>query len=252
MTTTPLPPRILLVEDDAVSRTFLGAAAGALPAIVDAADSMAAAITLVHANPYDLWLFDANLPDGSGVELLARLRVRDSSTPALAHTAAGDPDVSRMLRDSGFQQVLVKPLPTSAVQAALRQALGLGSEAQPPGGETVGDWDDDTAARALNGNREHIAALRKLFLAELPAVSERVRNAFRNEDFRGLHDELHRLRASCGFVGAIRLQQAVQALGDDDRSHERLRELTLASQALTGAANPCMREPERAPVNPSP
>jgi CheY-like chemotaxis protein/HPt (histidine-containing phosphotransfer) domain-containing protein len=238
MTKTSQPPRILLVEDDPVSRAFLGAAVGSLPAIVDAADSMAAAITLANANPYDLWLFDANLPDGSGVELLAKLRVRDSATPALAHTAAHDPDVSRALRESGFQHVLVKPLPSSAVQSALRQALGLDAGAHSPVGQILADWDDETAARALNGNREHIAALRKLFLAELPVVSERVRNAFRNEDFQGLHDELHRLRASCGFVGATRLQRAVQALGESDRSHERLQEFTLAAQALTSIATP--------------
>jgi CheY-like chemotaxis protein len=237
MTQTPQPPRILLVEDDPVSRAFLGAAVGSLPAIVDAADSMAAAITLANANPYDLWLLDANLPDGSGAELLAKLRVRDSATPALAHTAAHDPDVSRALRESGFQHVLVKPLPSSAVQAALRMALGP-DDGGWAAGDAVSDWDDETAARALNGNREHIAALRKLFLAELPAVSERVRNAFRNEDFQGLHDELHRLRASCGFVGATRLQQAVQALGEDDRSHERLQEFTLAAHALTSVAEP--------------
>jgi CheY-like chemotaxis protein/HPt (histidine-containing phosphotransfer) domain-containing protein len=238
MTKTSQPPRILLVEDDPVSRAFLGAAVGSLPAIVDAADSMAAAITLANANPYDLWLFDANLPDGSGAELLARLRVRDSTTPALAHTAAQDADVARVLRESGFQHVLVKPLPSSAVQSALRQALGRNDGSQSPAGGAVADWDDETAARALNGNREHIAALRKLFLAELPAVGERVRNAFRNEDFQGLHDELHRLRASCGFVGATRLQQAVQALGEDDRSHERLQEFTMAAQALTSVAVP--------------
>ena len=238
MNMTAPPPRILLVEDDPVSRAFLGAAVGALPAIVDAADSMAAAITLANANPYDLWLFDANLPDGTGAELLARLRVRDSATPALAHTAAHDPDVSRTLRESGFQHVLVKPLPSSAVQSALRHALGLDAEARAPGVGILADWDDESAARALNGNREHIAALRKLFLAELGAVSERVRNAFRNEDFQGLHDELHRLRASCGFVGATRLQQAVQALGEDDRSHEPLQEFTLAAQALMRDAEP--------------
>ena len=235
---TPPLPRILLVEDDPVSRAFLGAAIGSMPAIVDAADSMAAAITLANANPYDLWLFDANLPDGSSPELLARLRVRDNATPALAHTATHDADVSRALRESGFQQVLVKPLPSSAVQSALRQALGLAPDSPSSTAGTPADWDDESAARALNGNREHIAALRKLFLAELPAISDRVRNAFRNEDFQGLHGELHRLRASCGFVGAARLQQAVQALDEDDRSHEQLQEFTLAAQALASVAEP--------------
>ncbi len=71
-------PHVLLVEDDPVSRAFLGAAIQAVPATVDAADTMAAAFALATAGPYDLWLFDANLPDGSGIELLTRLRARDA------------------------------------------------------------------------------------------------------------------------------------------------------------------------------
>lgn len=238
---TSQPPRVLLVEDDPISRTFLAAAIQALPALVDAADGMAAALALAATGHYDAWVFDANLPDGSGVELLGRLRVRDGATPALAHTAANDPAVADALVLAGFRQVLVKPLPATAVQAALRQVLGIvpaPSAASATVDDALPDWDDETAARALNGNREHIAALRKLFVAELPGVVERVRNAFRNEDFQGLHAELHRLRASCGFVGAERLQHAVQALGGDERSHARLQEFTIAAQALADLAEP--------------
>lgn len=222
-------PCVLLVEDDPVSRAFLVAAIRSLPASVDAADSVSAAIALVAANRYDLWLIDANLPDGSGANLLSRLRNRDALTPALAHTATGEDEVKRELLDAGFRQVLVKPLPASAVQHALRQALGLAPTATS---ESTPDWDDDAAARALNGNHEHIAALRKLFIAELPAVVERVHNAFRNEDFQGLHDELHRLRASCGFVGATKLLHAVQQLGADQRSDAFLQEFANASRGL--------------------
>jgi CheY-like chemotaxis protein len=235
-------PRILLVEDDPVSRAFLGAAAHALPAVVDAADSMAAAMALAAAGRYDLWLIDANLPDGHGAELLSRLRARGAQTPAVAHTAAHDAEVATRLLEAGFQRVFVKPLPAKSVQKGLREVLGLEAEPQPTGetpgmdGMNVPLWDDETAARALNGNREHIATLRMLFIAELPGITERVRNAFHNEDIQGLHDELHRLRASCGFVGATRLRQAVQILGSDDRSQAGLQAFTTAAQALVDAA----------------
>ncbi|GAB3354844.1 response regulator [Lysobacter tyrosinilyticus] len=232
-------PRVLLVEDDPVSRAFLSAAIHALPAAVDAADSMAAALALAATNRYDAWLFDANLPDGSGVELLERLRVRDASTPALAHTAASDVEIGESLRGAGFVQVLVKPLPARAVQKALCQTLGITAAGMTLPVMVTNDplphWDDEAATRALNGNPEHIAALRKLFLTELPGVVERVRNAFDNEDYQGLHGELHRLRASCGFVGAARLQQAVQSLGADDRSPEALQDFTVEANALTGS-----------------
>ena len=239
---TSQPPRILLVEDDPVSRAFLAAAIQGLPASVDAADSMSAALALGAAGHYDLWLFDAKLPDGSGAELLARLRERNATTPALAHTAANDREATEALLLAGFRQVLVKPLPATSLQKALRQELDPdpdnASAYTAPSDGTLPDWDDETATRALNGNREHIAALRKLFITELPAVIERVRNAFRNEDFQGLQGELHRLRASCGFVGATRLQQAVQALGEDGRSNVRLQEFTVAAQALSSSTEP--------------
>ena len=230
-------PRILLVEDDPVSRAFLAAALQALPATVDAADSMAAASALAAAHRYDLWLFDANLPDGSGAELLAHLRKRDDHTPALAHTAANEAVIAEALKTAGFREVLVKPLPATAVQSAIRRALGLAIGENAPALARVSDlqvWEDEAASRALNGNREHITTLRELFLTELADVQERVTNAFHNEDVAGLHAELHRLRASCGFVGAARLGAAAQALHEDDRSAARLRGFDAAAREILG------------------
>ena len=158
----------------------------------------------------------------------------------MAHTAASDAASTEALIAAGFQQVLVKPLPASTLQRSVRLILGLvdAPESMTWAEAPLPDWDDEGATRALNGNREHIDALRRLFISELPAVTDRVRNAFRNEDFQGLQGELHRLRASCGFVGAARLHRAVQALGEDERSHDRLQDFTLAAQALTVSAVP--------------
>ncbi|HEY0662748.1 MAG TPA: response regulator [Lysobacter sp.] len=219
MTSTSLP-RILLVEDDPVSRAFLSAAAQATPAEVDAADSVAAATALAGAQPYDLWLFDANLPDGSGSGLLDRLRGRGLQTPALAHTAAQDREILDALMVVGFVEVLVKPLPAAAVQGAIRRALGIVGPVARAGDLPASCtkhpvWDDEAAALALNGNRAHIATLRGLFTNELPNVRQRIVAAARAGDFDALRADLHRLRASCGFVGAARLGAAAQALHHD-------------------------------------
>ena len=69
-------PRILLVEDDPTTSAYLVALTEMLPAHVDAAASLAEALRHAASNAYDLWLVDANLPDGSGVELLGTLRGR--------------------------------------------------------------------------------------------------------------------------------------------------------------------------------
>lgn len=213
----PQVPRVLLVEDDPTSRAFLTAAVEAMPAEVDGAGTLAAAMALGNAQDYQLWLFDAHLPDGSGIDLLEHLRRRHPATPALAHTATGESDVRNRLIASGFSDVLVKPLPAAAVRCAIRRLLGLPEHDAPASAaatpqEEAPIWDDEIAARALNGNRVHIATLRGLFTQELPNARRSISAAAQIGNLEALRGELHKLRASCGFVGAARLAQAVQAL----------------------------------------
>jgi len=208
-------PRLLLVEDDPVSRHFLCTAAEGLPAQVDAVDTIAAAIALAADHTHDLWLFDANLPDGSGIELLQRLRDTDWETPALAHTASRDRAELDGLIAAGFSDVLVKPLTAIAWQSAIRRALGAMVDTSSIESRHCGKlplWDEDAALAALNGNREHVVALRYLFLAELPAQRDAVLAALRQQEHAAVRDMLHRLKASCGFVGALRLLAAVNTL----------------------------------------
>ncbi|MGH8073776.1 MAG: Hpt domain-containing response regulator [Lysobacter sp.] len=208
------PPRILLVEDDPTSRAFLTAALHAIPAEVDAVDSIAGALALLGGSLYDLWMFDANLPDGDGRDLLARASLDQPYVIALAHTASNDTEVRDALLAAGFRDVLVKPLAASAIQSAVRHALGLDASAEPVGDAENAQptWDDVAAAAALNGNQTHVATLRQLFIAELPHTRERILACARNGDHESVQGELHKLRASCGFVGAARLGGAVRAL----------------------------------------
>lgn len=210
--------RILLVEDDPITRAVLAAAVASLPADVDAVASAAEARERVGAARYDLALVDAHLPDGDGGSLLAALRTLGFAGPALAHTASNAPELLGRLRHQGFARVLVKPLAAAALLAAVAQALGHtprrvadGDPAWPPAGVPP-VWDDVAALAALRGERGHVAALRQLFTDELPAAVRRIDNAVRAADRAALRDALHRLRASCGFVGAARLAAAVAAL----------------------------------------
>lgn len=225
-------PRILLVEDDATSAQFLAAAARGLPAHVEIAATLAAARIAIASHRFDLWLLDANLPDGSSTQLLAELRAQGLRTPAVAHTAAHDRSVREALHAAGFDAVLVKPLPAAELRDALRDALGaslpslsslsslsslpalpsLPSQHDANCGHAPPIWDDAIALAALGGNATHVRALRGLCLGELPGAGREVRSAADAGDLPALQATLHRLRASCGFVGAARLDHAVRTL----------------------------------------
>ena len=233
--------RILLVEDDPTTSAFLAAAAQGVPAEVDVAESCAAALALAgDRDRHDLWLIDANLPDGDGAGLLASLRARGLRAIALAHTAATEPATLAALREAGFREVLVKPMPASTLQAAVRNVIGLRvSEAAPlafHADALEAAWDDAAALAALNGERAHVDALRKLFLDELPGTCDSVRAAAHASDADALRAALHRLRASCGFVGAVRMAAAVAALQQAPQSTQALARFLQAAQDTLSSA----------------
>lgn len=220
----PRLPCLLLVEDDPVSAAFLRDAAAALPARVVGAGTLAEAMAEAAATRFDLWLVDANLPDGRGESLLQALRARGDATPALAHTAAADAPMRERLLAAGFADVLCKPIGVPDLHAALLRHL--------PGTPGAPAWDDEAARAALGGEQAHVDALRALFLQELPGQRERIRAAAATGDPAAMRDELHRLVASCGFVGAARLAEAVQALQASPGDADRLQRFDAAAGAL--------------------
>lgn len=235
-----MTPRILLVEDDPVTCAYLVAVIEALPASVQVARSLAEARRCVVEGDHALWLVDANLPDGSGAELLEDWRASGRHTPAIAHTASHDRDALQALLDAGFCQALAKPISAANLLAALRQQLDGPSRhaadiehaRTDPGQVAIGDgpavaairvsataqsaalWDDAIAMAALGGQRNHVDALRALFTGELPASRDAVAAAVEAGSNADVRDTLHRLQASCAFVGASRLLRAVEGLHD--------------------------------------
>ena len=210
----PMTSRILLVEDDATTAEFMRATLEDLPATVLLARSRAQA--LAQEGPFDLCLVDANLPDGRGEELLQRLRERQPDVPALAHTADHGQDTQARLCAAGFAAVVAKPVRADVLRQAARDALA----ARPPVpvvevrvcGNDLPAWDDTAALTALGGNPAHLDTLRGLFLQELDSQVVQIQYALDAADVATAHQLLHRLKASTGLVGAMRLRAATEAL----------------------------------------
>lgn len=190
-------PNLLLLEDDPTSAAALRGGLESLPAQVDHASTIAQAAGLAATGTHALWLFDLQLPDGRGDALLARLRAQGLSTPALALSADADAVAP------GFARVLAKPMPLAVLRSAV--AALLPADLLPP-------WDDVAGLAAVAGQPTALATLRRLFLDELPVQRQAILAACRAGDEATARAQLHRLKAGCGFVGALPLLAAVRAL----------------------------------------
>jgi DNA-binding response OmpR family regulator len=239
-------PGLLLIEDDATSAAFLGEALASLPAQVDVAGDIAQACALARAKPHSLWLVDAHLPDGGGLDCLRALRAVHAGggrdTPALAITAGAPREELDALCAGGFLEVLLKPVSIGLLHATVRRLLGdAGGVAEPAaafvGGGKLPVWERDRALAAIGGNAGSLAKLRSLFLQELPLQRDQLQQAQAGNDAGAIAALLHKLRASCGFVGAARLARAVEALSRAPLDAAALRDFGHAVDDTLGAAD---------------
>jgi CheY-like chemotaxis protein len=210
------PLRILLAEDDPISQAFLAEALRGLGFTVCAVPNGEAALEAAHAQPFDALMLDHHLPgmDGDAVlrTLLADASAASRATVAIATTAEPDAAIHAQLRAAGFARVLLKPLDGLSLRDALRE-LGFAC--------ALNGALDDAAGLRASGSPQALAALRGLFARELEGLANEW-HSVRN-DALALAERLHKLRAACGFCGALALQSAAAELSDALREAESAR-----------------------------
>ena len=110
--------RILVVEDHEDTLRSMKLLLKRLGYEVLTAENMEDALRIAEEEHFDVLLSDIGLPDGSGLELLKRIRQR-RDVPALALSGFGmDEDIERS-RDAGFSEHLTKPVSIDRLQAAI-------------------------------------------------------------------------------------------------------------------------------------
>lgn len=229
--------RLLLIEDDPISASFLAEALASFPARVDVAGDIVQAVALAREHEHALWLVDAHLPDGDGSDCLRALRAL-RATPALAITAGVSREELDGLCASGFIEVLPKPVSVAMLLASVQRTLdGPRPWVREPAPGKLPAWDEAKALAALGGSPAALQALRKLFLAELPLLRGKIAGAHAQGDGDAIRALLHKLKAGCGFVGAIRMAQAVDALTDAPLDAQAWRRLEFAMDDLSGLGN---------------
>ena len=116
---------ILVVDDDEAIRELVREFLSELaePPNVIEAGTCAEAIERFEADAPDLMLLDMRLPDGDGLDVLARLRASGATVPVVVITA--DSSSSRTIRavQGGAWDYLVKPLEPETVRLVVERAL---------------------------------------------------------------------------------------------------------------------------------
>lgn len=170
---------------------------------------------------FDLWLCDRHLPDGDSSALLGE---RDSDsrhrdTPAIALTAELNTDTRHALLAAGFADALAKPCSPDRLRDSVHRHLdpgtplaALGPTTLEPDAPAAAVLDDSAALPVCGGDPATLAAMRRLFAGDLPAICQRLDAQGPQGDPQTLRDELHRLAASTAWCGALEAGERARGL----------------------------------------
>lgn len=200
--------RILVVEDDDISRKFMTEAISLLPLEWLACSGFSEAHRLCRSHRFDLIISDINTADGCLYEHAGQL---PDDCRKLAVSAELTPACSVRLKALGVHETLAKPMTI----ADLHQAVARLLESHDDGVMLLPVWDHAQALAALGHNERILASLKEMFKQELPTMIDQVERAFTTGEFGEIQATLHKLKASCGFLGAKRLLDECNRLDAD-------------------------------------
>jgi len=153
--------KILLVEDDKLTREYLASGLRGLGHTCDAAKDGLEGLSLAMRDIYDAIILDRMLPGMEGLAVLKALRANSVSTPVLLLTAIGGVDDRVEGLEAGADDYLVKPFAFSELSARLSAILRRQSKPREQTRLAVGDLEIDLVRRVVTRAGQKLDLLQK-------------------------------------------------------------------------------------------
>jgi two-component system response regulator PilR (NtrC family) len=132
-TTAGAVPAVLVVDDEADIRELLELSLLRMGLVVESAQSVGEAKSILQARHFDLCLTDMRLPDGEGLELVRYIGSDCADVPVAVITAHGTAENAVAALKAGAFDYLTKPLSLGQLRTLVKSALSL------PAGRTSGE-----------------------------------------------------------------------------------------------------------------
>jgi CheY-like chemotaxis protein len=230
-----MPVRVLIVDDDALSREVLALllnGAGYATEEVDSGDSALRHLQTTRLLP-DVVLADLQMPGTTGGELARRLRDLCGPATILLAMSATKPDDGSDREFNGFLQ---KPFTMETFAAAI--VGGAAGAAKGPGGANPADLEEAVYRKLAGSLRpSQLGQLYALCLMDAEKRLAKMRLAASNGDDATYRREAHAIKGGCGMVGALELQTLATSMEERGLSDDHvasLNEFIVACERLRG------------------
>ena len=219
---THRPLRVLVAEDNATNQKLVLTLLKQRGHHITVVGNGRLAVEAAAEDDFDVILMDVQMPELNGFEATAAIRGRERSTgkhtPIIAltaHVMAGDREECLA---AGMDAFVSKPLRPAELFTVLDQVAPTSPRSQPEPHDASAaperQVDVDTLLAGLGGNNALLTEVVNVFLADLPGMLERVRDASEAGNAGAVAPAAHAIKGSLGlftqgeaFLSARRLEQ---------------------------------------------
>ncbi|MCC6263183.1 MAG: response regulator [Bryobacterales bacterium] len=215
--------KILIAEDHPVNQRVIQ---GMVEKLGLSADVVSNGLEAVHAachGSYAAILMDCQMPDMDGIEATRFIRGtedRIGRVPIVAVTAFGHEEDRARCFEAGVDEFMVKPIRIEALAQVLAQWAPVAMKPELPHSPAAPDPLDHTrrdleqAINRLNADldTELVHEVVALFLEDTRVRIDEMRRLSASADRNQLRNAAHRIKGSCGSLGATTLMNACDRL----------------------------------------
>jgi PAS domain S-box-containing protein len=242
------PLNILAVDDYPANLMLVQHKLEGLGHAVTLAGDGSEALSHLADRDFDLVLLDVQMAEIDGFEVTRRIRQRESSrgsaVPIIALTAlAMHGDRERCLA-AGMNGYVRKPVVWNELAAAMAQVL----EAAPRASDPI--FVEQALLERLDGDREFLLRLIKIFLRSYPQPLADVREAVAVGDAAALWDAAHKLRGAlanllgCDKIDAVLKLESMARQGQLGDAAGQCEELQRSMELLREQLDACLKGAE--------
>ena len=117
-------PNVLVVDDDNAVCRIVRWMLSKEPYQVQTGQSVSDAFQAIEKKPFDTYLLDYKLPDGSGLDVAERIRSKGSEAPIILMSGYDASAVALRAEKLGISDFLEKPFSRETISNAVKKAIG--------------------------------------------------------------------------------------------------------------------------------
>lgn len=222
----PRDLRVLMVDDNNLSRLLARAVLKNLGWQMDEAENGKQALEKIRCNQYDLVLMDIQMPEMDGIEATLKIRADIEATYSQVPIIACSPETTDLMwKEAGMNDCISKPFNGEELA---RKAMALIKNNLPAGlsnetGQTKNEEINGNAGQTgivnlqklttLSGNsKATIKNIVNVFLKQVPGQMENLIIFVDRKDWKNVKALTHKMKSSYAIIGADSVRRLLETM----------------------------------------